>query len=381
MTNDLRELFQAVQSDGPPLKHSADDIVAGGRRLRRRRRTVWAACASAVVVAGVAAVVALPQVIPLRQDSTDPPVAPAAPAPAAPIGYPEAPWAMSLRAYQVGVFAVSDAVLVTPGYQQAVIVKDNYKNNFEDADGTVRSFEYAQAAITMYRPGAFDPQAYIGGKPVKVNGRDGFLANVGFGRDLVDMTNDPALAWQYGDNAWAVLSAMDAGVLSDDDMVAVAAGLKTGEPRTARVPFRLSHLTSGYKLTTAGSRGEFPFGAAIDRSWIRLVERAPSYEKLTQPVIGDLHLTSDTGMKLSVGPAWNNNHEAPAGKKGDSWCPESALCYRQSADGKWVAQIEGDSKQSDDELRKVLDGLEFADPDRPQTWHDVTSDAVPARVK
>jgi hypothetical protein len=59
MTDPLRELFDDLVADEPPLRTTADTTAAAGRRLRRRNRTLWTATGSAAIVA---ALVVLPQV-------------------------------------------------------------------------------------------------------------------------------------------------------------------------------------------------------------------------------------------------------------------------------------------------------------------------------
>ena len=61
MTDPLRQLFDDMILDEPPLRTTADNAVAGGRRLRRRNRTLWTATGTALTVAAVAL---LPQVWP-----------------------------------------------------------------------------------------------------------------------------------------------------------------------------------------------------------------------------------------------------------------------------------------------------------------------------
>lgn len=56
MTDRLRELFDEMLADEPPLRTSPDEAEAAGRRLRNRHRTLWtvagAALAATAVVAG-----------------------------------------------------------------------------------------------------------------------------------------------------------------------------------------------------------------------------------------------------------------------------------------------------------------------------------------
>jgi hypothetical protein len=59
MTDPLRELFDDLVADEPPLRTTADTTATAGRRLARRNRTLWTATGTAVIVAALAV---LPQV-------------------------------------------------------------------------------------------------------------------------------------------------------------------------------------------------------------------------------------------------------------------------------------------------------------------------------
>jgi hypothetical protein len=59
MTDPLRELFDDLVANEPPLRTTADATAAAGRRLTRRNRTLWTATGTAVIVAALAV---LPQV-------------------------------------------------------------------------------------------------------------------------------------------------------------------------------------------------------------------------------------------------------------------------------------------------------------------------------
>jgi hypothetical protein len=56
MADTLRELFEEMVADEPPLRTTTDSAAAAGRRLRARRRTLWTVAAAAAVVAMVTAV-------------------------------------------------------------------------------------------------------------------------------------------------------------------------------------------------------------------------------------------------------------------------------------------------------------------------------------
>jgi hypothetical protein len=56
MADELRELFEQMVADEPPLRTTTDSATAAGRRLRARRRAGWAVAGAALAVMLVAAV-------------------------------------------------------------------------------------------------------------------------------------------------------------------------------------------------------------------------------------------------------------------------------------------------------------------------------------
>jgi hypothetical protein len=66
MADVLRELFDEMVADEPPLRTTTDSAAAAGRRLRTRRRTLW-------TVAGAAAAVALVTAVPTLASTGRPP--------------------------------------------------------------------------------------------------------------------------------------------------------------------------------------------------------------------------------------------------------------------------------------------------------------------
>ena len=51
----------------------------------------------------------------------------------------------------------------------------------------------------------------------------------------------------------------------------------------------------------------------------------------------------------------------------------STLCYRLLPGREWQAEIEGSGKEPASELKKVLDGVQFADVDDPSSWYPIES--------
>jgi hypothetical protein len=78
MADVLRELFDEMVADEPPLRTTTDSAAAAGRRLRARRRTLW-------TVAGAAAAVALVTAVPTLASTGRPPPPVGPPSVSAPV--------------------------------------------------------------------------------------------------------------------------------------------------------------------------------------------------------------------------------------------------------------------------------------------------------
>lgn len=235
------------------------------------------------MAAGVAACVALTAttVIGLRPSGTDlqqgaaPPAAsPTAPAPATSTaarvsaGPPIQPtgFTTDLGEYRVGAFKVGPAGQVAPGYQEIPVYRNG--STLQADDGT--SYPLAEATITVYRPGVYDPATFGGGGnetlvigapyPVKVAGKSGI------GRDMtfispVDSQKKwvrASLTWEYAPHAWATfIPNFDTVALPRTDAVKIAAKLAMGHPRELRVPYRMGFLPAGWlpvAVTQTGSK-------------------------------------------------------------------------------------------------------------------------------
>jgi len=85
MADQLRELFEQMVADEPPLRTTTDSAAAAGRRLRARRRTLWTVVGAAAAVALVTAVPTLAStgrpVPPVGPPSLTAPTAPPTPSP------------------------------------------------------------------------------------------------------------------------------------------------------------------------------------------------------------------------------------------------------------------------------------------------------------
>jgi hypothetical protein len=386
MSQDLYELLQAAKADAPPMRHTVDDIVADGRRRRGRRRVGWAGGTSAVLVAVVAASVAVPQLVSRPTHGAAGPAAPASSTAASPTAaafrYPDALFAYGFRGYTVGHFEVSTPILVTPGYQEAYVRKDGEVLNLYGDNGTKKGIVVATAPgysgmLTVYRPGVFQPTRFLKAEKIQVHGRPGY-----YGADITyrDSSNEPhprpALAWQYADNAWAVVSNLTPTVYSKADLIQVAEGLTGSVAYPATVAFKASWVPSGYVLTSAGGSDDYPNGGPEMVSSVRLVRTRPSYRDLTQTV--DASQAGTPTIRIALYPkAWADATHLKPGVPAYCNPGNRDLCFRMTPDGNYLAEVFSSGGLSQTELRRILDNLTFAAVDNPSAWYPVT-EAVPA---
>ena len=231
--DELYELLEAAKSDPPPMRRSVDDVVAMGRRRRVLRR----ARASAVVVAvAVATAVTAPHVLTGHGSSSGSSASSSIASPAAhDPGYPAALFDYGFRGYTVGRFQVEAPSLVTPGYQESYIRENGELETIGGAPGEpATSVPGYSAVLTVYRPGAFTPTRFAGAQSVRIHGRTGYFTGY-YAPDLFYRAEPTAphprsaFAWQYADNAWAVISSLNTSY-SRDDMVEIAENFATSDP-------------------------------------------------------------------------------------------------------------------------------------------------------
>jgi hypothetical protein len=263
-------VLKSVQDTAPPPHTTADDIIGKAERIRGRR--VAAAVAGGVVacvavtataVAGLGAPstggqsAAAPPAGPSAQPSASAPVSSAAP-------IQPADFSTTLADYRVGSYKIGPAGQVAPGYQEIPVYRDG--QTWEAPDGT--KYPLAQATITTYRPGVYDPATFGGvgdaslviGEPypVSVNGKSGigrdwiYLSPVEPGKKYIRAS----LAWEYASDAWATLiPGYHTSDLSRADAAKIAAGLTTGSRRELRVPYRFGFLPDGWRPVAVTQNG------------------------------------------------------------------------------------------------------------------------------
>jgi hypothetical protein len=336
--------------------------------------SVISACAAVTV--GVAVAVTVPQAVANRQPDAGA-AATSRQAPASPFVYPPDQLAGSIEGFTAGALTVTGTVHVTPGYQVAQIIDASRPAKATDAAGSTYGYTSARGVVTVYRAGVFDPRAFQTGEAVSVNGRPGRYAGA------VPLMNGlqpgPALAWQYADGAWAVASTRAKDPLSRQQLVDVAAGLRSGPPRTPAVGFKLGYVPAGFKLAGAGTADWMLATSLPGQSYVRLVKGTAVYAGLTgplaTPVANGKQLPT---LELTLFPSWYAKYSAPTGTpKNASFCQISSLCYRSTGDGRWQLEVNGGLATTDQELIRMLDSITFADPARPSSWYPITT-ALPA---
>ena len=398
MKLELSEMLKEAKADAPPPRYNVDDAVAAGRKLQVKRRAAWSGGAAAAAVVAVAAAVAVPQMV--TRDSAPNPAAPpaaAAPSKPQPFVYPESPWEYGFKGYTVGKYKVSDPFLVTANFQQATIrigdeLEEVYDGSAASSPKTPKNpkgvpgkddLKVAYSApgssllLTVYRPGAFDPKLFEGGAKVSVDGKSGlYKDNV-----PIDGEGGPdgqgGLAWQYEDDAWAAIYTTRPNDVAKKDFVKIAEGLTGTKAYPATVVTKLSYLPAGYRLTSGGRSSDWPNGnPSFQTTNLRLVTGdGEAAGKVTTPVF-DNEDSKVQDIRINVYRIDFSERRPPKGTDQDAaYCNSgnSNLCYRLLPGGKWQAEIEGSGAESASELKQVLDGVQFADVEKPSSWYPIES--------
>ncbi|GAB7036481.1 MULTISPECIES: hypothetical protein [Catenuloplanes] len=289
------------------------------------------------------------------------------------------PFSYTFHGYTAGELKVSEPMLVTPGYQEAWIRRPYELVELEDDNGEViDSRPGYDALLTVYRPGVYDPERYLGQERITVRGRDGFWAeNVPYQREFVDEQPRPGVAWQYADDAWAVISMIAAEPYPRADLLAVAEGLTMTAPYPATTPIDLVTVPEGYTLTSGGTVDDWPLSVSEQLGSIRLTADRPEYRGLTMPVdvlesgvptiavrLVDARWTSHTGVTTPGAPAT---------------CVDDNTCVRLTADGRWL--VEGHAPPAaevDPELlERVVGDAVLADVPNRGSWFPLVEAAAP----
>ncbi|MEV6691605.1 hypothetical protein AB0M35_09090 [Micromonospora sp. NPDC051196] len=383
----LREVVDAVTEDGPPLTHSVDEIISAGRRAERRRRAGFASAGAAgLVVVAMAGSFALTSITSTTSGRSS------AAGQNANATWPEAPpFTFTFTAFDAGKFRVADPIVASTAYQIAPVYQTDrittelqptsqeQKELFEKLpDGVTRNTTGAHHAyLTLYRPGAFNPAGLTGGTPLTVAGRQAISTSA---------TNPPnrQLAWEYADDAWAVLTAFAYSAdPSIQDMSVLVTALAPSPVVPARLPFQVGYLPSGYTPVEIGS-GTYPglngIAAAEDGNYggATYANPAPATTGLVRPYGDDEGLPVPSSFTIYVGPSATSNQAAQAGETRCYPHAQTPFCNVWSADGAVVVQVLSTGQLSAAEMTRIAESIEVLDVHDKSAWLPA-SEALAAR--
>jgi len=372
---DMREILEIAKEDAPPTRLGVDDIVAAGRR--RRRWAVAQRAGGAVAVLALAAVTATVLVVThgTPDRSADANRVGSPPKTALP---PPAPVAAPLFTYTFGGFTsgryrVVEPLEVTRAYQVATVL-----GPAKDGDG--KDITAAVGSLTVYQPGVYDPAKVRGGQKLTVQGRDAYHAVLQ--RDLptgyfingvpTDVRSIPVdtLAWQWAENAWAVVD--NDAFFQDrqfpvEDMIALTGQLRFDREVPARLPFRPGYLPAGWTLQSVSGRSF----AAEDSGTVQAVYSAPesSFESMTGPR-NFFGYAGSPSVVVAISQEDTPPPDAPKKKDiclaGDHWCTWSL-----PGTGYYIAVHDPSKTLSDADLLRIGQSLTFSDFNQPATWPTV----------
>jgi len=379
---ELSDMLEAGKENPPPLRYSVEDAVTAGRK-RQRKRAVWTGAGSAAVVVAVAAAIAVPQIVTDKRPAAPGPAAAAATSKAPkPFAYPADNFTGTIAGFKSGDLTISDTVHVTPGYQVAVVVAPGRGTDTIDAQGKTHHSVNDVGTVVVYRKGVYNPKQIKKAKQVTVAGRAAYFQKSLPGQQpdrlkgkLPPHTFDTQaiLAWQYGDDAWAVVTTDARADVSQSELAAIASKVTSGSPQAVKVDFKLSYVPGGYELAAAGATGNELLSPLTGQSYVRLLKGDFPYRGLTAP-LQDPYVVKDQQLpvlQLSVYPRWYGKYKVGTTPS----CVSQSLCYRTTDDGKYELELSGGGFLPDAELIKMLKSVTFADPADKGSWFKAT-DAV-----
>ncbi|WP_433306836.1 hypothetical protein ACQP2F_21865 [Actinoplanes sp. CA-030573] len=389
----LHDVVDSVMADEPPLARTADDIVVAGRRAERRRRAGLASAGAAGLVAVVVAgSFALSSTGAKRSTTEAGPATTTKGVAAAPGNEAKwadaAPFTFTFAGFDAGKFQVQDPIVTSTAYQIASVYETGRTSNDkpvsgDEAKATLDKLKNGgkreptlYAYLTVYRPGAFDPAGIRNGKAVTVAGHKAVQATLPVGLDPKNPA-DPAnkgLAWEYADNAWAMVTSIssDEADPSFTDLGALVTGLKPAAPKAAPLPFTVGYVPAGFTAVQTGTHAmpgldgiaaarEGDFGGAT------FARPAPAATGLSQPY-DSVDGTIRNSFNIFVVPSGNSNQKAQAGK---TKCYAGGFCNVWSADGKVQVQVSDEATGAElpeAELKKIAQSIKVADVHDESTW-------------
>ncbi|WP_157239451.1 hypothetical protein [Catenuloplanes japonicus] len=284
----------------------------------------------------------------------------------------------TFHGYAAGGLKVTEPVLATPGYQEAQVRRPYEVVEKTDDAGTVTdTLQSYGALLTVYRPGVYDPVRYTDQESITIGGRLGWYSENMPYRDGYASGELPApgLAWEYADDAWAVISTVGyRASYPREDFIAIAEGFKTVDPYPATTPIDLVSVPDGFTLVSGGASADAPVGVSYLMGSVRLIGQRPEYRGITAPI--DPVETGQPTVVVSVyDAAWAKDTEGL--KPGEpATCPTEDVCRTLSADGRWVTEAHTRTGQLEKpQLKKIVNEAVIADVSDHATWFPLTDAA------
>ncbi|WP_223884156.1 hypothetical protein [Micromonospora craniellae] len=365
------------------MSRSVDQIVAAGRRAERRRRAGFASAGAAGLVAAVVAgTFALTPGTSATPEQANTIVAGAAPG--AEATWPDAPpFSFTFRAFDAGPLRVQDPVVVSTAYQIASVYMDGKTTHDRPVDDDSEQPDRRDgkrppvaggnspggtlfAHLTLYRPGAFDPAGITGGTSSTIAGHQ-----------AVESTVEPAgrqLAWEYADDAWAVVTAYTSSPEpSIADLSVLVTALKPSPATPATLPFRVGYLPAGLTPVEVGTHAlpgmdGIAQARAGNYGGVTYADPAPATTGLTRPYGDPERIGIPDSLSISVTPASSSNQQAKAGQTECHQATDAPFCNRWTSDGAVQVQVLSTAGLSLAELTRIAESVEVADVDDELTW-------------
>lgn len=287
------------------------------------------------------------------------------------------PFNYTFHGYAAGGLKVTEPVFVTPGYQEAQVHRPSeVVEKTDDAGKVIGALPDFGALLTVYRPGVFNPVRYTDQESLTVGGRPGWYAGNMPYRDgeVVDDEPRPGLAWEYADDAWAVISTIATESYPREDLVAVATGFTTVEAYPATTPIDLATVPAGYTLVSGGAVGDWPNGATYLMGHIRLIGERPEYRGITAPV--NAGWTGAPTVSVGIYDAVWAKDTYGLEPGGDAGCTTEDVCVKLTADGLWLIEAQARGGQLEmPQLKKLVTEATIADVPNHATWFPLTEAA------
>jgi hypothetical protein len=373
MNSTTRELFLAAVGDLPPAPFTVEAVAERGRSKRRLRMAIRTSAVAAAVVASAGVTFAVAPTA--TKDSPSPVAAGVAAAGQEKRAVDTVPaFTYTIKAGTAGPFRIEGTSSVTLGYEQARVVRDIAPA------GVPGGVVLPSAELTVYRAGVFDPSDFASGGKTTVGGHPALTRT--FAKDEPDPSGGPgpsrlrtaqvpAIAWTYGEDAWATLVAT-AGLaefaMTAADVRAVAEKVTlSGSGTSAMLPYKLGPTPPGFRLVSVGVRDvDTEIGNQVSRAY--LARDGVTFTRLTAPV--GLRDGKDAGVVLSVSKKETEGpFPHPFDKCTNSHSTPGAFCDRAIPGSDYFVEVADPSGTlTPAQLGELADGLTFADPAAPKTW-------------